>query len=182
MSIGQNLRTLRKVKNLTLRQLSDISGLSTALLSQIERGNANPSVNSLRKLADSLGTAVRYFFDDGTDNAFVTRKDARKILEMGSGVSIHLLSQQTAPSLEVLLNTYEVNACTGDDLYTHNGEEFAIVLEGTLQVELGSEIIILEAGDCISYGSTIPHRISNIGSTPAKAIWVNTPPRNVGAR
>lgn len=175
MSIGANVRKLRSIKQMTLKQVAEKSGTSVALLSQVERGRVNPSVNTLRKLADALDVSVGYFFDDGNDHTFVVRKGARKTLEMGAGVTYYLLSRKTAPSLEVLYNVFDVDATTGDDLYSHLGEECGVVLEGILQVQLGDRIFILEEGDSISYSSSIPHKLSNIGPTPAKAIWVNTP-------
>lgn len=176
VSIGANVRKLRNIKQMTLKQVAERSGTSVALLSQVERGRVNPSVNTLRKLADALDVSIGYFFDDGNDHhTFVVRKADRKTLEMGAGLTYYLLSRKTAPSLEVLYNVFEVDATTGDDLYSHLGEECGVVLEGILQVQLGDRIFILEEGDSISYSSSIPHKLSNIGPTPARAIWVNTP-------
>ncbi len=154
MSIGVNLRKLRNVKQMTLKRVAEGSGISVALLSQVERGRVDPSVNTLRKLAEFLGVSVGYFF---------------------GGITYHLLSTKTAPNLEVIFNSFEVGATTGVGLYSHPGEECGVVLEGALQVELSDRIFILEQGDSISFSSSIPHRLSNAGITPAKAIWVNTP-------
>ncbi|HHY46511.1 MAG TPA: helix-turn-helix domain-containing protein [Firmicutes bacterium] len=176
MSIGLNLHKLRKIKQITLKQLAESSGVSAALLSQIERGKANPSVNTLKRLADSLGISVGYFFDEADDDTFVTRQSARNVLKVGSGITYYLLSRKTAPNLEVLYNVFEVGATTGNEPYSHVGEECGIVLEGTLQVQLADRVFILEEGDSISYSSSIPHKLTNIGTTQAKAIWINTPP------
>ncbi len=176
-SIGDNLRKLRRAKQLTLKQVTEISGVSVALLSQIEREKANPSVNTLKKLADTLGVSVGYFFDEGGDATFITRANARRVLEMGGGITYHLLSQKTAPTLEVLLNVFNEGATTGDEVYSHPGEECGIVLKGTLQVELAGRTFILEEGDSISFSSSLPHKLSNLGPGQAEAIWINTPPR-----
>ncbi len=176
MSIGVNLRRLRKVKGLTLAELARASGVSVALLSQIERSKADPSVNTLRKLAGCLDVSVAYFFGDAENDTFVTRESARRVLRMGAGVTYYLLSRKTAPSLEVLYNVFDAGATTGQELYSHPGEECGFLIEGTLQVQLGDAVFILEAGDTISYSSSIPHKLTNIGTVRAKAIWVNTPP------
>jgi transcriptional regulator with XRE-family HTH domain len=160
---------------MTLKRVAEGSGISVALLSQVERGRVDPSVNTLRKLAEFLGVSVGYFFEDDIDDSFVIHKDSRKMLKMAGGITYHLLSTKTAPNLEVIFNSFEVGATTGVGFYSHPGEECGVVLEGALQVELSDRIFILEQGDSISFSSSIPHRLSNAGITPAKAIWVNTP-------
>ncbi len=176
MDIGAQLHKLRTVKGLTLKELGKMSDVSSALLSQIERDKASPSVSSLKRIANSLDVSIAYFFEESNDSVFVTRKEDLNRLRTGSGVTYYLLSRDTTPSLEVILNVFEVGATTGEQAISHPGEECGIVLEGFLQIELASSIHILETGDTISYNSSIPHKLTNIGTVPVRAIWVNTPP------
>ena len=78
---------------------------------------------------------------------------------------------------ELALGTtrYAPGASTGDDLYTHKGEEAGLVLEGRIELTLGDEVFLLETGDSFSFPSTIPHTYRNPGDTPAAVIWANTP-------
>lgn len=175
--LGGRLRQLRNLKGLTLKETAEASGITAAFLSQVETSKASPSVSTLKNLADVLGVSVGYFFERNVDSEFVTRRKDRKMLETGSGITYYLLSQSSAPSLEVLLNVFEVGASTGEDYLTHRGEECGIVLEGVIQVVLANSTYILESGDTISFNSSIPHVLSNIGKGEAKAIWINTPPR-----
>lgn len=177
MSIGRNLRKLRTAKRMSLKELAEASEVSIALLSQIERGLTDPSVNTLRKIADVLHVTVAFFFGDSEDSAFVVRKDRRRMLRMGHGVTYYLLSAKTAPNLEVLYGVFDVGSTTGEEPHLHLGEECAVILEGTLHIELGGNLYVLEESDAISFSSTIPHRISNGGAVPARAIWIDTPPQ-----
>ena len=60
--------------------------------------------------------------------------------------------------------------------YTHEGEEFGLVLKGQIRVEVGDDVNVLKKGDSIYFKSTIPHAIHGVDSMGAEVIWVNAPP------
>lgn len=62
MELGKRLRSLRKEKNLTLKDLSELAKLSVPYLSDMERGSVNPSIESLQKVADAFNMTVRELF------------------------------------------------------------------------------------------------------------------------
>jgi quercetin dioxygenase-like cupin family protein len=76
--------------------------------------------------------------------------------------------------IEYLYAIYSIGgeSSPGDALVRHNGREFGVVLEGRLNVTVGFDEHVLDAGDSISFDSTTPHRLHNEGSDPAHAIWV----------
>lgn len=176
MSLGEKLRKLRKVRGLTLEEVARESGITAGCLSQIERDLTSPAVSTLKGIADFYGIAIGYFFDQNAESAFVIKRAHRKKLTVGSGITYYLLSKQTSPSLEVLYCILEPGASTGPELHSHAGEECGIVLKGTLQIELGDSVYLLEEGDSISHASTIPHRQINIGKEKVETIWINHPP------
>jgi quercetin dioxygenase-like cupin family protein len=75
--------------------------------------------------------------------------------------------------VEFLYVVYEVGGASSpaDAFQRHAGHEWAYVISGVLEVRSGFDVHVLEAGDSISLDSTIPHRLANIGDTPAHAIW-----------
>jgi quercetin dioxygenase-like cupin family protein len=108
--------------------------------------------------------------------ARVVRKDQRKTLAWpGRPWKTYLLTPDVQGELEVLLNELQPGA-TIDDAYTHEGEEFGFVLEGSYEVTVGGAVYVLEEGDSISYSSRIPHKMRVVGDRPSRSIWVITPP------
>lgn len=91
-------------------------------------------------------------------------------------MTYHLLSKNLKGKLEFLLAIYEVGAATGPMMYSHRGEECALVLKGKLEIQLLSSTYVLEKDDSIVFSCEIPHRVTNVGKIPAVSIWCITPP------
>jgi transcriptional regulator with XRE-family HTH domain len=180
--VGAQIRSLRKAKGMTLEYLAARSGVSTGLLSQLERGQGNPSFNSLVRIAHALGTPVAQLMHAETDRSPVVRRDERRNLHVpasadGAAAATHEL---LTPRLDQLLEAVWVEAPVGYSTeatpFSHAGEEFGIVLSGQHEVHVGDACYVLEAGDSISYPSTLPHWYRNPGPEPVTAIWIITPP------
>lgn len=189
--IGQRLRALRRAKSITLQQVADGTGLSKSFVSQIEAGMANPTVASLKRIASVLGIPLAALFDGGPDeparaisepgptvrDVRVVRRDKRKTISWpGRRGDTHLLSPDLQRRLEVLLSVDQPGEGSDDEDYSHEGEEFGFVLEGSYEVVVANELYTLEEGDSIYYPSGLPHRTRAIGSKPARTLWVITPP------
>jgi len=180
VTVGSQVRVLRKMHGLTLEETGQRSGISTGLLSQIERGRANPSFNTLAQLAHALDVPIgRLFHYAEQKPPPVVRAKERRSLdfhERKDDASHSLLT----PSLEGALEVVWVEAPPGYDTsqtpFAHPGEEFGIVLEGQHEIYLDGVCYQLGPGDSITYSSTIPHWYHNPGPAVMKAIWVITPP------
>ncbi|MBZ9633377.1 helix-turn-helix domain-containing protein [Clostridium sp. FP1] len=72
MELGDKLKAIRKVKGLSLKQLSKDTKeqVSVSFLSDIENGRGNPSIDSLKIIASALNTPVSYFLDDSENSLF----------------------------------------------------------------------------------------------------------------
>lgn len=99
---------------------------------------------------------------------------ARKRIQLASGVIWERLTRDADPSLDFLYVEYQPGgaSCEANALVRHSGQEYGLVLSGTLEVTLGFETYILEAEDSISFDSTIPHRLATVGDVPVRAVWV----------
>jgi transcriptional regulator with XRE-family HTH domain len=177
---GKRVRSLRKQKRLTLARLSEITRRSVSLLSQIETGRVSPSFSSMRILADALRVPIAQLIGEDEkvevkDHA-ILRPSNRKVLTSFGGVQHQLLSRDLGPSFEFVCNELPPGTSTGKDLYTHEGMECGLLLEGELEVQVGEGVYHLRPGDSITLKSSIPHRISNLGKKRAKAVWVNSVP------
>lgn len=190
MSLGGQIRRLRLERGLTLAEVARETELTASLLSQVERDLTQPSIATLRKIADALGTAVGHFFEEEEQSppasaslpsvqlrrSPVVHEGKRKILSPNEGVTFYLLNPDMSGPIEFIYNVFEPGASTGDELYSHPGSECGLVLEGELEVQAGEDVYVLREGDSITFSSTIPHRKRNTGEVPSISVWANTPP------
>lgn len=177
--VGEAVRRIRQRRRLTLRELGARASLSQSFLSQLERGLAQVSIASMRRIADALEIQVSDLFTDGTDQEpRVLNRDTRPTLPFGNGATKALLtSQKPLENIEALHVTFEPEGSTGLEPYTHgDSEELLLVLEGTVRVELDGRSFALGVGDSIDYRSSVPHRVVNVGASPAEVLFVVSPP------
>jgi transcriptional regulator with XRE-family HTH domain len=178
VDVGERLRVIRTRRRQTLREVAERAGLSESFLSQVERGRASASVASLRRIADALGIAVSDLFQPAeAPRPRVLRRDDRPSLAFGILGRKLLLTPRPLHHLEVFVGELDPEGSTGAEQYAHgDSEELFVVIRGTVQLELGDEHFVLEAGDSIDYRSAVPHRISNAGGGVAEVMWIISPP------
>jgi transcriptional regulator with XRE-family HTH domain len=181
LNIGRKIRKLRKEERLTLQELSDLSGLSKPLLSQIENDQVIPPLATLLKIAKGLKVGIHFFFEEEEDRQkfVLLRKADLKSSRRRSGNDLpqSYLYHSLAPglrqkSMEPFLVEFEAGDWNDTLLYRHDGEEFIYLLEGELEFHYGQEIMILKTGDSIYYDSSEAHGYISLGSEKAKAVAV----------
>jgi transcriptional regulator with XRE-family HTH domain len=177
--LGTELRALRKERKLTLEGLGKRAGVSIGLLSQIERGHGNPSFNTLADLAHALEVPIGRLLHNSDLQSPVVRAGERRTLDLHEPDS-QAVHQLLTPSLRGPLEALWVEVPPGHDTsetpYVHEGVEFGLVLQGTHEVTVDGQVHVLEAGDSITFQSTLPHSYRNIGDERVIAVWVVTPP------
>ena len=174
-SIGPKIRQLRRQKNLSLQQLSDRSGLSTAAIHKIERSGMTPTVATLMKLAAALNRPVAYFIDEEeSPPAVLIRSDERKrLFTVRDGLDLAAVSGPVGRFfMEAAVTTLEPGACSGDKPLEHPGEELVFTLDGMLSFEVAGEEYMLRRGDALHFRTDRPHRWQNSGRRPARALWM----------
>lgn len=180
-TVGREIKFLRKARDKKLVQLSKETGLSQGYLSQIERGISSPSIKALHSISRALGVTISWFFpgvvpEDGDVRDIVVRADKRRKLSYSSGITDELLSPDLGGELELLRCIFQPGSVSGDESYTHQGEEAGIVVTGVLHLWIGDEHIILNEGDSFSFSSSVPHRYANPSDSETIVIWAITPP------
>lgn len=180
VDVGERLREIRRLRRATLKTVADRAGLSESFLSQVERGRANASVGSLKRIAAALGVNVADLFEPNGSagrRPRVLRREARPNLAFGTLGRKFMLTPRPLEHLQVIVGELDAGGSTGDEPYTHgDSEELLVVLEGVLSLQLGSEMYELSSGDSIDYRSSTPHRLVNIGGDPAEVMWIISPP------
>jgi transcriptional regulator with XRE-family HTH domain len=179
--IGVNIKRLRENKRLTLRMFARSLDISPSFLSQIETGKASPSLDTLQRIASSLSTTVGNLIGENeskTDKSPVLRCHERQHLDASAaGIDIFLLaSPDPARQMEPLIITLEKKTSSGTTMHRHFGQEFVLVLRGTLEITLNDAVYVLKKGDSIYFNSNIPHSYRNPGEQQTEALWVVTPP------
>lgn len=180
-TVGIQIKALRKQAGYTLDDLSRGSGVSTGLISQIERGKGNPSFATLVQIAHGLDIPIGRLFHLTEQISPVVRRAERRALDFHGtdgpdDASYELLTPTLNGALEVLWVETQPGHDTSSTPFRHNGEEFGIVLSGVKDVYLDGVRHRLEAGDSITYSSSTPHWYANPGDEPSTSVWVITPP------
>jgi len=173
--LGPRLLKLRRRTGIGIVEAAKRAGISAGFLSSIERSQANASVATLQRLATTYATTVMDLFQAPKRKERLVRRPDRRVLETDSGVRMELLSTG-AMMLQSML--FRVAPLAGSDgSYSHQGEEFIYMMEGTLEVWLDElECFVLNEGDSFWFESTLGHRWFNPGKQDAVLLWINTPP------
>jgi transcriptional regulator with XRE-family HTH domain len=177
VELGERLRAIRQRRRKTLKEVAGAAGLSESFLSQLERGRTNATIATLQRLSTALGIDVSDLFAASTNRPNVLRRDARDFVGWGLLGGKALLTPKPFQALEVVVARFEPGGSTGDEPYTHgDSEEVLIVVDGRVQVQLGTDVYDATAGDSVHYESSTPHRVANVGDTPAEVLFVISPP------
>lgn len=178
--IGEEIRGLRKAQRLTLKQLASGAGISVGYLSEIERNLTRLPIGVLKSICDVFGIHMNWFFRAGKvgpaeERDIVVRAANRSRLSFtGLGITEELLSPNLTGQLEMLISTIAPGA--DSDVYSHDGSEAGLVLEGILDLWVDDVHLPLETGDSFAFSSTQQHRCANPGKQPTRVLWVITPP------
>lgn len=178
--LGGRIRAYREEAGVSLRELARRLDVSPSLLSQIERGLAQPSVSSLYAIVTELELSLDALFaspgEPPTGQAtLVQRADSRTTLELDGGIRWERLTPSPDPHATFAFVTYLPGgeARADDPRQSHVGREYGFVVSGRVEIEYGDETLQLGPGDSIVFGSDTPHRFRALGDEPARAVWLN---------
>jgi transcriptional regulator with XRE-family HTH domain len=181
--LGARLRHFRTKRDLTIAQLAEQAGVSSGIISQIERGNANPSVKTLQRIRVALGVNLWEFLEDSQPAAvveasisgstsFVRREADRQRIVVGATKLVkELLSPRNDRNLRFMTITLPPGG-ESEDVIIGVGEKGGLVTEGQVRLTVGSEESDLLKGDSFQFPSSLTHKISNPFAHPAKVIWI----------
>jgi transcriptional regulator with XRE-family HTH domain len=164
-------------QGLTLARLAEITGLSTGLISQVERDITDPSLETLRRVARALDVPLFSLFRESDQSPVsVVRGDRR--MHVGSPLAQITYARVSPGSgrLEVLEGTLEPGGASSAEPWSHPSEECVVVLEGRLAVEVGEEEHDLSKDDSCYFDSRLPHRYVNPHGSVVRFLVAVTPP------
>lgn len=183
--IGQNLKIFRKAAGLSQKNLAEAVGFSSTLISRIENGFVRPSLSTLEVVSNSLKVDIGFFFKDEDQRRFtISRKDSdRKTISGKTGELIELIVEgvDNAYMEPVIVTLKGKDQEDQVDLTVHDGQEFMYVLDGKMELTLGTKKYILETGDAAYWYGDIPHRGISLSKHTAHTMNVHMiPGKRVG--
>lgn len=186
LAVGQNLRELRRKHGLSLEQLAHISGVSRAMLGQIETGKSAPTINLLGRIADALKVSVPSLISSaGRGGAVVVSHDQATILTSSNGsFTCRALFPWGDPQT---IEMYEITVAPHhrENIAAHEpGTKKAIyVLLGNVEVSpVGESPAMLSDCDAILFNADTAHRLHNPGDREARLFLVVTHRDGNGSR
>lgn len=175
MEIGSKIKRLRQQLNLSQSELADRCELTKGYISQLENDLTSPSIATLIDILAALGTDLSEFFrkeDDRritfSENDFIEKHDDGMVLKW-------IIPNAQKNVMEPVLVELLSGASTSVD-FPHDGEEFGYVLDGKICITLGESKYVCKKGETFYYEASKSHNIKNVGKTPARILWVSTPP------
>ncbi len=174
--LGQKIKSCRLSRKRTIKELASDAQITPSMLSQIERGLASPSLNTIRLLSLALDEPMYRFFLDASDiQSDVVRKSNRRQL-IDQGIHYEMLTPDMDGVIEMMELTLPPQAVSCQTPLAHKGEEVALVQKGIVTLTLGDETCTLYAGDSVRIKSEVRHQWANTGNESTVVVFAVSPP------
>jgi len=176
MKIGERIKNLRQMSNLTQEELAARANLTKGFISQVERDLTSISLDSLFQILEALDENISEFFRETSQEKMVYREIDRVPIDKERIQRFELLVPgSTNRRLEPVLLTLKQGQATQKEK-PHEGEEFGFVLQGRVSLRFGREIMKLKKGECFYLWAEKEHWLENTSSRNAVILWITSPP------
>ncbi|WP_062806334.1 helix-turn-helix domain-containing protein [Enterococcus pernyi] len=176
INIGKSIVKYRKIKGYSIRELARLTNLTPSLLSQIERGLSNPSLQSLKIISQVLDVPTFYFFLEEIEPAdLIVRANERKKILVHE-LTYELLSPDFSGEIETVLMRIPPHSRSSDVPMGHKGEEVAYIMLGTVCLVLEDETYHLNVGDSVKIPAFMKHQWLNQSEAEILVLFSVTPP------
>ncbi len=177
INIGERIKRLRHLRNLTLQDVANFTGFSKALISQIENNVVTPPISTLAKIAKVLNVKMVYFFEEDLDfkDYYLVKKEDRKIAYREGAKHGYIYEELAHIKNNDIFESFVVTIKPEPrekKLFSHDGYEFMYILEGGIRMYLNNDIVTLDEGDSISFSSKIPHYAETLYDRDAKILSI----------
>lgn len=177
-TLGAKLRMRRRIRRMTLEQLAAQTGLSTGLLSQVERDISAPSIRSLKSICEALDFPPAWLFE-GTarvETPWIVRQAQRRRIDLSQrGMVKELLSPDTVPGIQMMRLVIQPGSSTGEEEYGLAAVECGTVTAGRLGFQIEGQSFVIETGDSFAFPEGAPHRFWCEGEVPVDILIVVSP-------
>lgn len=173
MKIHEKLKQIRKMRGLSIKELSEKTGLSAGFISNIERNINSPSIANLQTLCQILNVNIIDLLKKERSSVTVLKKEERTLVfdSSSEGTKYYNLTPDNS-KIDGICVVIEPNGVSDSTNWGHNHDEVGLVIEGELELEVAQEgIYHLSKGDTIYIKRNTPHRHKNPSSTPSITYW-----------
>lgn len=173
--IGEKIRKVRRRNDLTLKKLSEKTGISIPMLSKIETAQSSPPVSTYANIATALGILLGDLFTDDLQelDISIVRSAERPIISRGSYIGSPLAFKKTKKKMEPFIFDYPVGRKV-PEIFQHENEEMIFVIKGAIEFKYGGKTIVLKKGDCAYFDGKIPHGGRALNRRNATAIVIQS--------
>ena len=179
MDVGKRLKSIRLIRNMSQRELAKKAGVTNSTISMIEKNSVSPSISSLKKVLNGIPISLVEFFTEDNNEEKIQQVvyTSDELMDIGSGdVHMHLVGKSFPKrQMTFLVESYPENADTGTEMLQNDAEEGGFILEGKIELTVGSEVFILNTNDSYYFDNNKPHRFRNPFSEVCKIISATTP-------
>jgi transcriptional regulator with XRE-family HTH domain len=174
--LGERLRALRLDRGLSIAQVAESTGLTKGFLSQLERNLTSVSLSALARICSALGVRFGDVLDEPPMGAVIRRESAIRWTEVGNHEDV-VLSPPEEQRLNLIESRIPPGVSAGDDVYTFPADvELIYVLGGSLELQVGDEVLTLTAGETFTYSPRDPHAWRNPSQTEETVVlWFAVP-------
>jgi len=180
--IVRNIKKLRQSQEMSLEQLAKNAGLTKGYVSKIENAQKAPPVSTLIKIARALNAGMDVLLADKSeppeeiDLCIVKKNEGKEVVSKGTLYGYNYISL-AYKKMGKRMEPYIIE-CAFDEktVFSHDGEEFMYVLEGTHEFVYASKKYLVRKGDSIYFNPRIPHSGRSVGKKRAKILTVIMPP------
>lgn len=165
------LKTHRKERGWSLRDLAAKTGVSPSYLSLVERGRTVPTLPKFIRICEALDISMGHFGGHAAVPVRVTAEEHESATFHDSYARITILSSPRDSAVMMFLFEIEPTELRPDRMISHAYPEYGYVLEGQLKVVLEGETVLADKGDTVRIEAGQPHRFINPGKTPSVSIW-----------
>lgn len=178
-TVGATLRAARKARGLSLQKLAVQSGVSVGMISQVERGRANPSMRLLTALRRAMNISLQELFGESANASahmtgipdFVRRANDRPVIDLGH-LQKELLTSGGRHNLQIMLLKIQPGGGSGIDALVYPADKGGLVLSGEVVLNVNGQEAVLHAGDSFAFDSALPHSLRNDSDATAEVIWI----------
>lgn len=166
--LGKNIRKARKEKGLSLEKLADLTGVSKAMLSQIEGEKTNPTVATVWKIAKGLEIPFHTILEEDSQQKFqvIRAEDVFVLSDPDGACTFNIVSTYDDERLE--LYAVELKGEHKSEPHIAGSKEVVYVVDGRIEIRAGKNSATLGPGDCIHYGADCKHAMKNLTDKPAR--------------
>ena len=181
--MGKRIKLKRESLGYQIKELSTEIGVTSSLISQIEKGKAFPSIVTLKKISEALQTTVGELIGENEgkiEHPLLKSSERRFAKKNANGTSSYLLSYHfPSKQIEPYLLQFDKNS-NSKEIMTSNfpGQEFCYILKGKFEVTIDNEKYNLNERDGFYFNSNKQHLFKNISGSKAEILWIITPNKN----